>query len=64
MNDLTLNSLVTQQNEVVDMTWCPRSSNLNISTKNANRLFLWSPKGASVCVVPLIGAIKRTADSS
>ena len=53
LGDLTLNSVVLQQNEITDIKWCPRIGNLNICTKDANRLFLWSPKGASVCQVPV-----------
>lgn len=49
--DMSLNSLLVQESEIADMAWSPASHNLNISTKQ-NRLFLWSPKGASVCQVP------------
>ena len=50
--EMSLNSLLVQNEEVSDIKWSPRSHNLNVST-NSNRLFLWSPKGASVCQVPL-----------
>ena len=50
--EMSLNSLLTQQSEISNIAWNPKSHNLNIST-NSNRLFLWSPKGASVCQVPL-----------
>jgi hypothetical protein len=49
---MTLNSLIVQQTAIADLAWCPRTNNLNIST-NSSRLFLWSPKGASVCQVPV-----------
>jgi WD40 repeat protein len=50
--DMSLNSLIIQRNSIVDLAWSPSSSNLNICT-NSSRLFLWSPKGASVCQVPV-----------
>jgi len=46
--EMSLNSIMVQGKEIYDMKWSPRSHNLNICT-GANRLFLWSPKGASVC---------------
>jgi len=49
-----MNSVLLQTNEVTCLAWCPRSENLNVCTKDANRLFLWSPKGASVCQVPMV----------
>jgi len=52
MVEMSLNSLLIQQSEVVDLAWCPKTHNLNLST-SSSRLFLWSPKGASVCQVPL-----------
>ena len=52
LQELTLNSLIVQQSPIADLAWCPRTNNLNISTKSS-RLFLWSPKGASVCQVPV-----------
>ena len=50
--EMSLNSILVQSKEIQDMKWSPRSHNLNICTA-ANRLFLWSPKGASVCQVPV-----------
>lgn len=52
LQEMSLNSLVVQASPIADLAWCPRSNNLNIST-NSSRLFLWSPKGASVCQVPV-----------
>ena len=49
--EMSLNSLLVQNNEIADLKWNPNSHNLNICS-GANRLFLWSPKGASVCQVP------------
>ena len=49
--EMSLNSLLVQSKEISDFRWNPRSHNLNICT-GASRLFLWSPKGASVCQVP------------
>ena len=46
--EMSLNSILVQNEEVSDIKWCPNLHNLNVST-NSNRLFLWSPKGASVC---------------
>lgn len=50
--EMTLNSLIVQQSAIANLAWCPRTNNLNIST-NSSRLFLWSPRGASVCQVPV-----------
>lgn len=50
--EMSLNSLMVQNTEIADLKWNPRSHNLNICS-SANRLFLWSPKGASVCQVPV-----------
>ena len=49
--EMSLNSLLVQSGEIADLRWNPHSHNLNICS-GANRLFLWSPKGASVCQVP------------
>ena len=49
--EMSLNSLLVQHQEISDFSWNPRTHNLNICS-GANRLFLWSPKGASVCQVP------------
>jgi WD40 repeat protein len=46
--EMSLNSILVQNTEVSDMKWNPRTHNLNVCS-GANRLFLWSPKGASVC---------------
>jgi WD40 repeat protein len=52
LQEMSLNSFIVQTSQIADLAWCPRSNNLNIST-NSSRLFLWSPKGASVCQVPV-----------
>jgi WD40 repeat protein len=52
LSDYNLNSVLVQDKDVTDMSWCPRSNNLNISTKESSKLYLWSPKGASICQVP------------
>ena len=49
--EMALNSILVQKNEITDMKWNPKTHNLNICS-GLNRLFLWSPKGASVCQVP------------
>lgn len=49
--EMSLNSILVQHAEVMDFSWNPRTHNLNVCS-GANRLFLWSPKGASVCQVP------------
>lgn len=49
LNEYNLNSILIQHHEVTDLIWCPKSNNLNISTEESSRLYLWSPKGASVC---------------
>ena len=46
--EMSLNSILVQSSEIADMKWNPRTHNLNICC-GVNRLFLWSPKGASVC---------------
>lgn len=46
--EMSLNSILVQNSEIADLKWNPRTHNLNICS-GANRLFLWSPKGASVC---------------
>ena len=53
LSDYNLNSILVQEHDVSDLSWCPRSNNLNISTLESSKLYLWSPKGASVCQVPL-----------
>jgi hypothetical protein len=53
LTDYNLNSILCQDQEVSNLCWCPRSNNLNISTLESSKLYLWSPKGASVCQVPL-----------
>ena len=62
LTDYNLNSVLVQNNEVTDISWCPRSNNLNISTNNSSKLYLWSPKGASVCQVPLPTNYKEIQD--
>ena len=49
LTDYNLNSILVQEHDVSDLSWCPRSNNLNISTRESSKLYLWSPKGASVC---------------
>lgn len=49
LTDYNLNSILVQEHDVSDLSWCPRSNNLNISTLESSKLYLWSPKGASVC---------------
>jgi WD40 repeat protein len=60
LQEMCLNSLIVQASPIADLAWCPRSNNLNIST-NSSRLFLWSPKGASVCQVPVCAADKGSS---
>ena len=48
---MQLNSLILQREPVKDITWAPNSVNLNISSSDA-KIFLWSLRGASVCMVP------------
>ncbi len=50
--EMSLNSILVQNKEIHDLKWSPLTHNLNICS-GANRLFLWSPKGASVCQVPV-----------
>lgn len=48
---MQLNSLILQKDAVLDLKWAPNSLNLNISSSDA-KIFLWSLRGASVCLVP------------
>ena len=47
--ELSLNSVLVQQAIVSDLAWCPHTHNLNVSCAGQSKLYLWSPKGASVC---------------
>ena len=49
MVEMSLNSVCVQNSEVTGITFCPDSHNLNISCAGQSKLYLWSPKGASVC---------------
>ena len=60
---MSLNSILVQKSTVSDIAWCPKSHNLNVST-NSNRLFLWSPQGASVCQVPIATSTVVREDKS
>ena len=60
---MSLNSLLVQKSTISDISWCPKSHNLNVST-NSNRLFLWSPQGASVCQVPIATSTVVIQDKS
>jgi WD40 repeat protein len=48
---MQLNSLIVQKESVKDISWSPNTLNLNISSSDA-KIFLWSLRGASVCMVP------------
>ena len=49
---LSLNSVLSQKHEVTNLTWCPLSPTLNVST-GVGRLYLWTERVASVCQVPV-----------
>ena len=49
---LCLNTLMIQKNEVTNLTWCPKTPTLNVSTANG-KLYLWTIRVASVCQVPV-----------
>mmetsp|Transcript_34532 Transcript_34532/g.33729 ORF Transcript_34532/g.33729 Transcript_34532/m.33729 type:complete len:129 (+) Transcript_34532:979-1365(+) len=48
----TLNTLLVQKHEVLDLKFSPKLNNLNIATGDG-KIFAWSPKGASICSVPV-----------
>lgn len=62
LSDYNLNSILVQISDVSDLSWCPKSKNLNISTLESSKLYLWSPRGASVCQVPIPSNQKEASD--
>jgi WD40 repeat protein len=48
----TLNTILIQKHEVLDLKFSPKLCNLNVSTGDG-KIYLWSPRGASVCQVPV-----------